>query len=207
MKIEHESVDAKLKRLNDENDAKSIMFDWIHELAVKGSMPSAPRAIVSQELKKKLDIFKAENLAKPHADILKEANMFDKLCGELQMSKIFSIIIYNVFQIFNEVGLFQSSEKFVRKNPRKFPVTGDQLFEIWSMFKNEQVSELIAKLNKNRVEMQKFRMKMGQDTQSQQEAPEVGVEGVKKEDESDKRRELYIKRINAEFNSLKSNDF
>jgi len=73
------------------------MFDWIHELAANGSVPSAPRAILTQEAKKKLEILKAEGLAKPHAEILVEANLREKLCGELQMSKVFSILIYNIF--------------------------------------------------------------------------------------------------------------
>ena len=53
-----------MRRIQEENDAKTLMFEWIHELTILGSLPSAPRAMITQDVKKKMELFKIESLPK-----------------------------------------------------------------------------------------------------------------------------------------------
>lgn len=76
LKFEFETAATKIKRLEDENKAKNMMFEWVHDLTVLGSLPSAPRAMLSQEAKKRLDLFKQESLQKQHAELLQEQEIF-----------------------------------------------------------------------------------------------------------------------------------
>jgi hypothetical protein len=62
-------------------------------------------------------------------------------------------------------------------------------------------------LNKNRSEMVKFRIQMGEQSQQDQEEGAAVSPRAKKNEEADKRKEVYMKRINNEFNNLKEDDF
>jgi hypothetical protein len=64
LKIDNEAASSKMRRFEEENIAKSLMFQWVHEIVLFGSVPSAPRAMLNQESKKKLDLFKKESLFK-----------------------------------------------------------------------------------------------------------------------------------------------
>jgi hypothetical protein len=54
-----------------------------------------------------------ENLFGPCSRFYEQNDINDKIQTEINMAKVFSILIFNISSIFGEIGLFQSSESYL----------------------------------------------------------------------------------------------
>lgn len=96
MQIEFEQVSENEKVLRIENVAKSAVFDWIHLYVVNGSKMSMPRPFINPEQRKKLDIMKEAKLFGPYINFLNSQDINEKIKTELNMGKVFSIVVFNL---------------------------------------------------------------------------------------------------------------
>lgn len=65
-----------------------------------------PRPFITPDQRKKLEFMKSENLFGQYISFLNANDIDFKIQTEINMSKIFSILIFNISSIFGEIGLF-----------------------------------------------------------------------------------------------------
>ena len=123
-------------RLELENEAKTKYFEWVHEIAVAGSINTLPRTYLNLDQKKKLEIFYTEKLYHQHKEMLLKERFGFKVCEDLYMSKVFSILASNSYDTCLQTGLLKGKPEVVKKlGGDKYALSTAQICELYNMHK------------------------------------------------------------------------
>lgn len=83
-------------------------------MTVEGNVKGLPGEYISKDDRKKLEIIERERLFGQHFDILSESGFIEKVTSDIAASKAFSITIFSINEILNQVGLFKSNPEIIK---------------------------------------------------------------------------------------------
>ena len=90
--------------------------------------------------------------------MLANEHIVDKIVEDVEMSKVFSVVLSTLQDILSGLGLLRLRPEFVKaQGPKKFMMSTGQLLELHALFKSPMVVSCLNKLGKYRDDLQKFK--------------------------------------------------
>ena len=110
--------------------------------------------------------------------ILESLGIANKIIDDIELSKVFSIIGFTVFEMLTNIGLLKAKLETVKSTgDKRFRLDTQMLVDLYKMFKNLTVGANLTKLANYRDDIRRVKKIFCKDTNTQ--------EAIKKTDESD----------------------
>jgi len=91
-----------------------------------GSNPGYPKMYFNSDIRKKVEIFASEQVYGKHYEILTKHKVKEKLAEDVTISKVLSILAFNLFEIVNATGLLKGKPEIIKNlGFQKYKFTND----------------------------------------------------------------------------------